>query len=87
MRTRFVDYDARHQPETDVFCCVCQRDIKPGRPYRWVYLTGDMHAVQPDDVSVRGVHVSDFGWRRIGVDCARKLGLEWTTDSPASKKP
>lgn len=85
VRTQCVDYDARPQPKTDVWCCACQRDIKQGRPCRWVYLTEDMHAVHPGDLIAHGIQVSDLGWHRIGMDCARKLGLEWTTDSPINK--
>lgn len=66
VRTRWLNYDARHTPQTEIYCCRCQKDIQPGSDCRWVYLTGDMTTVHPAELSGRPVEESDFGWKRIG---------------------
>lgn len=81
-RTLWLDYDTRRSPGADVHCCKCQKGIDPLAPHRWVYLTDDMHTVHPEDLPVRPVSESDYGWMRIGVDCAKKHGLEWSVDRP-----
>lgn len=78
-RYKFVDYDARRQPKTDRWCSKCQKDLKPGQPFRNVYLDDQMCAIHPEDLTDRGVIESDYGWKLLGMDCAKMLGLEWTT--------
>lgn len=78
MRTTFLDYDARPRPKTDTFCCKCQKDIK-GNNYRWVRLiNGGATVLHPADEALYTPDAGDLGWHRIGSDCARKLGLEWS---------
>lgn len=79
-RLKFVDYDARRDPKTKRWCCRCQKDLKDTQPHRNVYLDGQMCAVHPDDLRHRGIQPDDFGWNLLGMDCAKKLGLEWSTE-------
>jgi hypothetical protein len=77
-RTKFIDYDARRDPKTSVWCCMCQRDLNPAKPMRHVYVCDQMCAIHPEDLAARPADPSDYGWLLIGVDCAKKLGLEWS---------
>jgi hypothetical protein len=79
-RLQFVNYGARHTPKTTRCCCVCQRDLNVGQHCRYVYLTEGMEAVYPEDIARRHC-LTDLGFHPIGMDCARTLGLEWTTES------
>lgn len=81
-RMKFIEYDARPEPKTSRYCVMCQRDLKPGKPHRFVYVAATYQAVHPDDLEKRSPLQSDDGWQRIGLDCAEKLGLEWTIDEP-----
>lgn len=76
-RTKFVNYDARRDPKTDHFCCCCQRDIGPNTVPRLLYLANDMSAVHPEDV-LGSERADDYGWKAIGPECAKRLGLEWS---------
>ena len=78
IRKEFIDYDARRKPRTKRFCVKCQKDLDPGKPVRRVYVTRDMEAVHPDDLGRYLPSDGDLGWRLIGNDCARLLGMEWT---------
>ncbi|RJO72839.1 MAG: hypothetical protein C4523_02390 [Myxococcales bacterium] len=79
MRTKFLDFNARHQPKTNIFCCRCQRDIRPGTPYRMVHLIGGgAYVLHPADEANYKPDAGDCGAHPIGPDCARKLGLGWT---------
>jgi hypothetical protein len=81
LRTKFIDYDARRKSKTDYYYCVCcQKDLKPGAKVRWVHcINGGLFALHPEDEK-RYVYepASDMGCFPLGMDCARKLGLEWT---------
>lgn len=82
LRVRFVDYDARREPKTNRFCCKCQKDIKVGKPFRWVHLVdGGYSALHSEDEEAYvkwGGDRGDLGGHRIGPDCARQVGLEYT---------
>ena len=76
IRERFIDYDARREPRTGVYCMCCQRDLDPRRPHRMVWTRpGQPFAIHPDDID----RVPDRQAWRIGLDCAKRLGLDWTT--------
>jgi hypothetical protein len=79
-RLQFIDYDARPQPKTNRFCCKCQKDLKPGQPHRYAHVDDQMCAVHPDDILERGADASDYGWLLLGMDCAKKVGLEWCVE-------
>lgn len=75
IRTKFIDFDARRLPKTDHWCVCCQRDLKVGTEYRAVKLLNDEEpfAIHPDDHGPLPRKL----WP-IGMDCARRLGMEWT---------
>lgn len=78
-RTKFTEFDGRRDPKTDVWCCVCQKDLKPGQPRRAVHLVeGGAFALHPEDEAIYVPDGGDMGAFPIGSDCARRLGLEWT---------
>lgn len=74
-RTLFIDPDFRRTPKTKVFCCVCQRDLRPKAARRFVFLQSDgWHTIEhPQDQ-----HSENVVRHAVGLDCARKLGLEWS---------
>jgi hypothetical protein len=39
-----------------------------------------MCAVHPEDLDERGKHAGDYGWLLLGMDCAKKVGLEFSLD-------
>lgn len=79
LRTRFIDYDARRKPKTALSCVACQRDLNPARPYRWVHCVDEgPFALHPEDEKNYTPDAGDLGWFPIGMDCAKRLGLEWT---------
>ena len=74
------DYDSRPEPRTSRYCINCQRDIKQGRPARRVLLTDvggvPPKVVHPDDWPETLAADNEFAL--LGMDCARKLGLDWS---------
>lgn len=76
MRQAWMDYDARPQPKTDRWCVCCQRDIKPGRPARVVRILDFPWVLHPDDAGDLGEQFL------IGLDCAKKIGLEFSVPEP-----
>lgn len=81
-RTKFIDFDARPRPKTDRWCCKCQKDLKVGQAHRSVYVDDQMCAVHPEDLMARGRQNHDYGWLLLGSDCAKKVGFEWTVETP-----
>lgn len=79
IRTTFLDPDYRKDPKTDLFCCKCQRDIKPESAYRWVHIIdGGMTVLHPESEAEYQSDAGDTYFHPIGPDCAKQLGLEWT---------
>lgn len=77
-RTHYIDPDFRHEPKTDRFCCRCQKDIQLNTSTRWVYLRSNgAEAVHPADVATARLP-DDLGWWRLGPECVRIIGAEWT---------
>ena len=87
-RAKWIDPDFRRNPKTNRFCERCQRDLKPGQPYRLIcYELDVMEAVHQDDWEIAQAHITANRTCRdpvciqpIGMDCARKLGLEWSRE-------
>lgn len=87
MRTKWMDPDFRRDPKTSRYCILCGRDLKEGQPHRRVMFELDRYeAVHQDDWEIAA---KDIRSRRnvtgdpviielVGMDCARKLGLEYT---------
>jgi hypothetical protein len=89
IRTKWMDPDFRRDPKTDRYCILCQRDLTPGQPHRIVRWELDRwEAIHPDDMerarveipARRAPHLHDRAIEEgpIGMDCARRLGLEWS---------
>lgn len=82
-RTVELDYDARRQPKTDRSCVRCQKDIKPSSPTRSVHVVEGgiaiLHPADEDKYAASGPHSGDCGSFEVGIDCARIIGMEWTT--------
>lgn len=88
-RTKFFDYDARRNPKTKLFCAMCQKDIKPGSQYRMVHLVSDgMQILHPaDEAHYTEPHPGDDrGLHKVGMACAKVIGMDWTTAPPKGKK-
>lgn len=85
MRTLQWDPDYRRKPKTDTFCAYCQRDLKPGQRRRWVHIVlGGGSILHPSDPRWGDNIEEDAGdllCHPVGVDCARKIGLEWTKET------
>jgi len=78
-RTRFLDHDTRPRPKTAFWCARCQKAIKPGSPYRLVHIiAGGPLVLHPEDEALYRPDDGDMGLHPVGMDCARRLGLEWT---------
>ncbi len=74
-REKCIDPDYRRDPNTELFCCRCQRS--GAVRYLRVYLRASGHvAVHPNDVE-KSKRPDDLGWQPIGLDCARIIGKEW----------
>lgn len=79
VRIKFIDPDYRRNPKTSLWCCRCQMDIKG--PYRVVRLVnGGTHVAHPDDDFAD--FPEDLGIVPIGLDCARRIGMEWSRNPP-----
>lgn len=84
MRTAQLDADNRREPKTDFFCIRCHRDINPGQPHRWVRPTDWSFAsvIHTDDVTSEVISATERGEYPgafpVGMDCARKIGLDFT---------
>jgi hypothetical protein len=88
IRTKWMDQDFRRWPKTDRYCTMCHRDLAPGRACREVRWELDKYeAIHPDDWERASVEIpasrQAYGAVQrglIGMDCARKLGLEWSRE-------
>jgi galactose-1-phosphate uridylyltransferase len=86
MRTKLMCLDFRRVPQTDRYCALCQRDLQAGQPAREVRWELDKYeAVHPDDweeaereVCARRGRADAVQRGLLGMDCARRLGLEWS---------
>jgi len=88
LRRKYFDPDYRREPKTDKWCHICQRDITDGQPHREIrYELDTMDAIHPDDWERAAIEIpaerSIYGAEAIisgliGMDCARRLGMEWS---------
>ena len=82
-RTTELDYDARRRPKTDRSCVRCQKDLRSGAKVRVVHIVdGGAFILHPADEEkyAEVKHSDDCGAFLVGVDCARIIGMEWTTE-------
>lgn len=79
IRKKFLDYNARREPKTPFFCCMCQKDIKNAKTARFIHLIdGGSMVLHPSDEDKYVPDGGDCGLQMIGSDCAKKLGLDWS---------
>lgn len=75
------DPDFRREPKTQVFCWRCQKDLKPGQKRREIHLiNGGNMILHPASESEYAPDGGDCGFLPVGMDCAKVIGLEWTTE-------
>lgn len=80
------DPDFRREPKTQVFCWRCQKDLKPNQSRRWIHLVdGGMKILHPDSESEYVSDSGEMGYFPVGVDCAKIIGLEWTTEGAVNE--
>ena len=88
-RSKWMDPDFRRDSKTDRFCVICQRDLAEGHAAREVRFELDrFEAIHPEDWDIaalqiaehRAAHLDAFQKGLVGMDCARKLGLEWSKE-------
>lgn len=83
-RTLELDYDARGKSKTDRSCVRCQRDIKPQSPVRSVHLVDGgcfiLHPADEKKYEQQSDKHGDLGAWLIGMDCAKQIGMEWSTE-------
>lgn len=90
-RTTPTDPDYRRTPKTRHYCAMCQRDLAPGSPIRWIAFELDKlpMIIHPADLQKAWVELrisrpnpfyrnGIIEFAPIGPECARKLGDEWT---------
>src|SRR5690349_616698 len=88
IRARYLDPDFRRDPRTNHYCCACQKDLKQGRPYRRAMVAySGFYVIHPDQWAEAPSappycgHAAEAEIRPIGLDCAARLGLDWTRGS------
>ena len=70
----------RRQPKTDHHCVICRKDIT-GASCRWVHLIdGGASILHPDSLPAYVTDAGDMGLHPVGMDCAKRLGVEWTRE-------
>ena len=89
IRSKWMDPDFRRDPKTPTYCGVCRRDLKPGQPRRRIlFAPTNYEAVHSEDWerALAPAGPSGEGWiiEPIGMDCARRLGLEWSREETPS---
>lgn len=83
---RFLDFDARRDPKTQHFCIKCQRDLDPTVPFRTVTVLSNGSAMVVHPKGAQPPAESAQPWP-IGDDCAYRLGVFWTHDADAPRRP
>lgn len=77
------DPDYRRDPKTPHFCHRCQKDLKPGQPTRWVHvIAGGVRYLHPEDEAAYVDDGGNMNFFPVGLDCAKRIGLEWSVVSP-----
>jgi hypothetical protein len=86
-RAKWMDPDFRRDPKTLHYCIMCGRDLKPGQPHRKVMYeldrfeavhSEDWEIAEPEIRASRNCNSDPVVYDLLGMDCARKLGLEWS---------
>lgn len=78
-RVKFLSLNTTTEPHGDFFCYRCGKTIQPGRHHRMVHIIdGGLSILHPQDESRYVSDAGDMGAHPLGLDCARKIGLEWS---------
>lgn len=79
--TKWTDPDFRPRPKTDRHCLMCGKDLRQDRRARLVRCFHDtysaIHPIHYEKAQASGIKVETWF---LGPDCARLLGLEWSTE-------
>lgn len=88
--SKWINPDFRRDPKTAHYCAICQRDLKPNQPHRFIMFELDRYeAIAPDQWQLaqdtipqtRAPHLQPVLFvQPIGMDCAKRLGLEWSKE-------
>lgn len=79
-RTTYLNPDYRKDPKTDSYCVRCQKDIKEGSKFRMIHLVeGGLQVLHPEDESKYVSDMGDLYFHKVGMECAKIIGLEFTT--------
>lgn len=86
-RAKWMNPDLRRHPLRHPYCSICGRALTPGQPHRYVLYeldryeavhAGDWDAARCDILARRNVVGEPLLVEPIGMDCARRLGFEWS---------
>lgn len=96
--TSYIDPWFTRNPKTKFYCFKCQKDLKPGQKHRFIACERDVYeAIHADnweaakiDVEARSKQHIENGLEMwivapVGLDCARKIGLEFTRPDSAER--
>lgn len=73
-------HKGRH-PKTGHFCIACHRDLKPLQPARLIHCVhGGFTVLHPADEGLYTEDAGEMGFHPLGIDCAKRLGLEWSIE-------
>ena len=79
IRTAYLDPDNRRDPKTDHHCHRCHKDFKPNAKTRQIHIiNGGWDVLHPEDESKYVSDAGDMYVFEVGLDCARKIGWEFT---------
>ena len=79
--------DHRKWSKSEVWCCHCGKTLRPGQRRRYVHVIfGGATILHPGDEAqfaegityFGGGNGDDLGFHPVGLDCAKRIGLEWT---------
>jgi hypothetical protein len=84
VRMTDIDMDNRRHGtnKTDHFCYRCNKDIKPSSKFRMIHVIDGGHmCLHRDDEAAYKTDGGDMYFFPVGMDCAKKIGLEFTHEA------
>ena len=79
-RTIYLNPNYIKEPKTNSYCVRCQKDIKETSRFRMVHLVdGGLQVLHSADESNYVSDQGDLYFHKVGIECAKILGLEYTT--------
>jgi hypothetical protein len=80
-RSKWMDPDFRPSPKHGLFCRICMRDLKPSQKRRVVmFCENHFEAVHQNDWDKAKATGGVWNVEPVGMDCAKRLGLEWSRE-------